>query len=97
LHTGVVQVLPSLLAFDPAAYGLPPLGDLVEGVIPLDPVFTISGNVVKGFGRGSKVCGGKSSHTYKHLHEVCGSFVGVTIVFYHQWHLDSGAAAEGVF
>jgi hypothetical protein len=48
-------VLPSLLALDPADYGLPPFGDLVEGVIPLDPVFTISGNVVKGFGRGSKV------------------------------------------
>jgi riboflavin kinase len=55
LHAGVVQVLPSLLAFDPAVYGLPPFGDLVEGVIPLDPVFTISGKVVKGFGRGSKV------------------------------------------
>jgi riboflavin kinase len=52
---GVVQVLPSLLAFDPTVYGLLPFGDLVEGVIPLDPVFTISGSVVKGFGRGSKV------------------------------------------
>ncbi|WIA22630.1 hypothetical protein OEZ86_009609 [Tetradesmus obliquus] len=54
---GVVQVLPSLLAFDPTIYGLPPFGDLVEGVIPLDPVFTISGTVVKGFGRGSKELG----------------------------------------
>lgn len=48
-------MLPSLLAFDPASYGLPPFGDLVEGVIPVDPVFRIKGSVVKGFGRGSKV------------------------------------------
>lgn len=38
------------------------LWDLAEGVISLDPVFTISGTVVKGFGRGSKVGGGRQTH-----------------------------------
>lgn len=55
LHAGLVQVLPSLLAFDPLAYGLPPFSDVVSGVIPLDAPFRIRGTVVKGFGRGSKV------------------------------------------
>jgi hypothetical protein len=58
LDPGLVQILPSLLAFSPPAYGLPPFSDLVEGVIPLDSVFRIKGTVVKGFGRGSKVGAG---------------------------------------
>ena len=48
-------MLPSLLAFDPASVGLPPFADLVEGVIPMEPVLYIKGPVVKGFGRGSAV------------------------------------------
>lgn len=52
---GVRQVLPSLLAFDPTLYGLPAFQDLVEGVIPMEPVLMLKGTVVKGFGRGSKV------------------------------------------
>jgi riboflavin kinase len=51
----VVEVLPSLLAWDATRYGLPPFKDLVKSVIPLDHPFYIKGTVVKGFGRGSKV------------------------------------------
>eukprot|EP00879_Flechtneria_rotunda_P032963 GHRR01036464.1.p1 GENE.GHRR01036464.1~~GHRR01036464.1.p1 ORF type:complete len:200 (+),score=51.86 GHRR01036464.1:1088-1687(+) len=54
---GVCQVLPSLLAFQPQVFGLPPFKDLVEGVIPLEPVIKLKGTVVKGFGRGSKELG----------------------------------------
>ncbi|KAF8063703.1 hypothetical protein HT031_003558 [Scenedesmus sp. PABB004] len=54
---GVAQVLPSLLAFEPARYGLPPFGDVIAGVIPLDRPLPIKGPVVKGFGRGSKELG----------------------------------------
>lgn len=50
------KFLPSLLAFNPSDYGLPPFDDLVEETVPLDPVWTLKGPVVKGFGRGSKVC-----------------------------------------
>lgn len=53
---GVVQLLPSLLEFEPATYGVSPFLDLIQGVIPTDEVFHIKGTVVKGFGRGSKVC-----------------------------------------
>jgi riboflavin kinase len=52
----VVEVLPSLLAWDPPRYGLPPFSDVIASVIPVTPVFYIKGTVVKGFGRGSKVC-----------------------------------------
>ncbi len=51
---GVVAVLPSLLDFKPAAFGLPPFDDEVAGAVVLDPPWRISGTVVKGFGRGSK-------------------------------------------
>ena len=53
---GVVEVLPSLLDFKPAAYGLPPFDDELAGAVVLDPPWRIKGTVVKGFGRGSKVC-----------------------------------------
>lgn len=53
--TGVVEVLPSLLAWDPTRYGLPAFHDLIASVIPMDPAFYLKGKVVKGFGRGSKV------------------------------------------
>lgn len=52
---GVVELLPSLLAFNPQRYGLPPFNDTILGMIPLEPALHISGAVVKGFGRGSKV------------------------------------------
>ena len=52
---GVVAVLPSLLAFQPEQFGLPPFDDLVHGVIPMCSPIRIKGTVVKGFGRGSKV------------------------------------------
>eukprot|EP00775_Hariotina_reticulata_P009054 gene9054-9224_t len=54
---GVIQVLPSLLAFDPTSVGLPPFADLLHGVIPLETVFKFKGTVVPGFGRGSKELG----------------------------------------
>ncbi len=52
---GVAQLLPSLLAFNPCDFGLQPFSDLLHGVVPLDSPLYISGTVVKGFGRGSKV------------------------------------------
>ena len=52
---GCCQLLPSLLDFWPEAFRLPPFGDLIEGAIPLDPVWRLRGAVVRGFGRGSKV------------------------------------------
>jgi hypothetical protein len=52
---GVIAVLPSLLAWQPASVGLPPFTDLVAGVIPMAEPLYIKGPVVKGFGRGSKV------------------------------------------
>lgn len=49
--------LKSLLDFDPPAQtGTPPCTDVVEGTIPLEHVWRLKGPVVKGFGRGSKVC-----------------------------------------
>jgi hypothetical protein len=34
-HAGLIDVLPSLLAFDPQRFGLPPFEDTVEGTIPM--------------------------------------------------------------
>lgn len=48
-------MLPSLLDFKPEDYGLPACTDAVAGAIPVDPVWRIAGDVVRGFGRGSKV------------------------------------------
>lgn len=50
------KFLASLLAFKPADYGFPALDDLVAGTVPLDAVWRLKGPVVKGFGRGSRVC-----------------------------------------
>jgi len=33
--TGLVDIVPSLLAFQPQRYGLPPFDDLVDGTIPM--------------------------------------------------------------
>ena len=52
---GCCQVLPSLLDFQPQAFGLPPFTDAVAGTVALDPVWRLRGTVVHGFGRGSKV------------------------------------------
>lgn len=54
LH-GVMEVLPSLLNFNPTQYGHPPFNDFVCEVIPVSPSLFLKGKVVKGFGRGSKV------------------------------------------
>ena len=53
---GACEVLPSLLEFQPQHYGLPPFEDNIGETIPLDPIWRLKGTVVKGFGRGSKVC-----------------------------------------
>lgn len=52
-----IEILPSLLDFQPQKYGLPPFEDLVHGVVPLHPVWKLRGKVVRGFGRGSKELG----------------------------------------
>lgn len=54
---GCVEVLPSLFDFQPERYGLQPFQDLVAGLIPVDPPWCIKGEVVKGFGRGSRQLG----------------------------------------
>jgi riboflavin kinase len=56
-ETGVIDILPSLLAFQPERYGLPPFSDFIAETVPLDPVWRIQGTVVRGFGRGSKELG----------------------------------------
>jgi HAD superfamily hydrolase (TIGR01509 family) len=55
--SGVVEVIPSLLAFEPECYGLPKFSDKIGETIPLDAVWRISGTVTRGFGRGSKQLG----------------------------------------
>ena len=55
VSSGICQLLPSMLAFDPSTFGLPPFGDVIHGVTPMDTPIHIRGTVVKGFGRGSKV------------------------------------------
>lgn len=55
--SGCCQLLSSLLDFRPERLGLSPFDDLVEGTIPLDPVWRLRGTVVRGFGRGSKELG----------------------------------------
>lgn len=55
-----IQRRKTLLDFDPTTFSLPGFRDSIEGTIPLhDPesVIRIRGNVVKGFGRGSKTLG----------------------------------------
>jgi hypothetical protein len=54
---GCCSVLPSLLDFKPEQYGLPAFEDMINGVVPLEPVWRLKGKVVKGFGRGSKELG----------------------------------------
>jgi riboflavin kinase / FMN hydrolase len=67
--TGVLAAeVPSLLAFDPRCLGLAPFDDLVggagaggggggRGAVPLCPPLRIKGDVVRGFGRGSRELG----------------------------------------
>lgn len=55
--SGCCQMLSSLLDFWPEEQGLPPCTDAIAGVVPLDPVWRIRGEVVRGFGRGSKELG----------------------------------------
>jgi len=61
---GVTESLPSLFAFDPAAYALPPFTDALPAgrmtAIPFWPgpsAFRLRGTVVRGFGRGSASLG----------------------------------------
>lgn len=50
-----LEVLPSLMDFDPTKYGFPPFSDLIQNVIKMNPLIFLSGTVVKGFGRGARV------------------------------------------
>jgi riboflavin kinase / FMN hydrolase len=57
-QTGVVEILPSLLAFQPQHHGLPQFHDFIAGtIVPLEEPWRIKGPVVPGFGRGSKQLG----------------------------------------
>ncbi|XVE87937.1 hypothetical protein DITRI_Ditri19aG0028600 [Diplodiscus trichospermus] len=56
LYTSADEVINSLLDLQPEKWGLPPFLDWIEGTLPIDPWY-ISGPVIKGFGRGSKVLG----------------------------------------
>ncbi|GER27191.1 riboflavin kinase [Striga asiatica] len=56
LFTLADEVINSLLDFRPEKWGLPAFDDWIEGTLPIEP-WHISGPVVKGFGRGSKVLG----------------------------------------
>lgn len=35
VYAGLIDILPSLLAFEPQRFGLPPFEDTVEGTIPM--------------------------------------------------------------
>ncbi|GJM84733.1 hypothetical protein PR202_ga00433 [Eleusine coracana subsp. coracana] len=50
------EVINSLLDIRLEKWGLPPFDDWIEGTLPIEPWF-ISGPVIKGFGRGSKILG----------------------------------------
>ena len=50
------DLLKTLLDLKPEAYGLPAFEDYVHGTVPLEEPWRIKGPVVKGFGRGSRVC-----------------------------------------
>jgi HAD superfamily hydrolase (TIGR01509 family) len=54
---GAHEVLPTALDFRPDRYGLPPFTDLVAGTVPRQPPLRVVGEVVRGFGRGSKDLG----------------------------------------
>ena len=51
------RVLRSLLDFDPAPFGIPAFSDWVCRSLPLPAPLRLKGEVVRGFGRGSKVLG----------------------------------------
>jgi len=53
-HAGALK---SLLDLDPAAFALPAFADTVQGTVPLAPAWRLRGEVVRGFGRGSKMLG----------------------------------------
>jgi hypothetical protein len=48
-------MLASLLDFRPEDFALPPFDDYVHGTVPLSQPWTLKGDVIKGFGRGSRV------------------------------------------
>jgi riboflavin kinase / FMN hydrolase len=48
-------MLASLLDIKPEEFGLPLFEDHIHGTVPLEEPWKLKGNVVKGFGRGSKV------------------------------------------
>lgn len=55
----VVARIPTLLAFDPSPFSLPPFSDAIAGgrALRLDPLLRLEGTVVSGFGRGSAELG----------------------------------------
>ena len=55
----VVAKIPTLLAFDPLPFSLPPFTDAIAGgkALRLDPLLRLEGTVVSGFGRGSAELG----------------------------------------
>jgi len=55
----VVAKIPTLFAFDPAPFALPPFSDSIAGgrALRLDPLLRLEGTVVSGFGRGSAELG----------------------------------------
>lgn len=56
---GVVARIPTLFAFDPLPFALPPFDDSIAGgrAWKLDPLLRLEGTVVSGFGRGSAELG----------------------------------------
>mmetsp|Transcript_104155 Transcript_104155/g.179455 ORF Transcript_104155/g.179455 Transcript_104155/m.179455 type:complete len:392 (-) Transcript_104155:940-2115(-) len=54
---GADEVLKTVLDFKPENYGLTKFSDLVAGTVPRLPPLRISGEVIRGFGRGSKELG----------------------------------------
>eukprot|EP00302_Diacronema_sp_CCMP2436_P000929 CAMPEP_0179848090 /NCGR_PEP_ID=MMETSP0982-20121206/6438_1 /TAXON_ID=483367 /ORGANISM="non described non described, Strain CCMP 2436" /LENGTH=472 /DNA_ID=CAMNT_0021733333 /DNA_START=516 /DNA_END=1936 /DNA_ORIENTATION=- len=51
------QQIQSFYDFDPSEWGLPPFTDTIHGTVPRLPPLRLVGEVVRGFGRGSKELG----------------------------------------
>ncbi|XP_024537122.1 bifunctional riboflavin kinase/FMN phosphatase isoform X1 [Selaginella moellendorffii] len=81
LYASADHIISSLLDFKPELWGLPPFQDWIANALPIEPWY-ISGPVIRGFGRGSKVLGIPTANLptgafSKQLAEqVCGIYLG---------------------
>ncbi|KAL3698140.1 hypothetical protein R1sor_012216 [Riccia sorocarpa] len=91
LYSAADHILSSLLDLRPEIWGLPPFHDWIEDTLPIEPWY-IGGEVIKGYGRGSKVLGIPTANlptaafSGQLADHVCGIYLG--------W---AGLAGKGVY